>query len=79
MSPTPTLNIYLFEGPIFILNVGVEESIVNAPLVSLQSKNTNNAKSEVRFKQLIRGGFTIDSSTPTLRINLNEHPIYLSS
>jgi hypothetical protein len=32
----------------------VEESIVNAPLVSLQSKNTNNAKSELRFKQLIR-------------------------
>jgi hypothetical protein len=57
MSPTPTLNIYLFEGPIFILKVGVEESIVNAPL---QSKNTNNAKSEVRFKQLIRGGFTIE-------------------
>jgi hypothetical protein len=55
---------------------GVEESIVNAPLVSLQSKNTNNAKSEVRFKQLIRDAFTIDSSTPTLRINLNEHPIY---
>jgi hypothetical protein len=36
-----------------ILKVGVEESIVNAPLVSLRSKNTNNAKSEVRFK-LIR-------------------------
>jgi hypothetical protein len=28
----------------------VEDSIVNAPLVRLQSKNTNNAKSEVRFK-----------------------------
>jgi hypothetical protein len=27
---------------------------VNAPLVSLQSKNTNRAKSEVKFKQLIR-------------------------
>jgi hypothetical protein len=36
---------------------------VNAPLVSLQSKNTNN---EVRFKQLIRGAFRIESSTPTL-------------
>jgi hypothetical protein len=63
----------------FILKVGVEESIVNAPLDRLQSKNTNNAKSEVRFKQLIRGlirgAFTIDSSTPALRINLNEHPI----
>jgi hypothetical protein len=31
-----------------------EESIVNAPLVSLQRENTNNTKSEVRFKQLIR-------------------------
>jgi hypothetical protein len=30
-----------------------EESIVNAPLVSLQSKNTN-VKSEVRCKYLIR-------------------------
>jgi hypothetical protein len=26
---------------------------MNAPLVSLQSKNTNNSKSELRFKQLI--------------------------
>jgi hypothetical protein len=59
----------------FILKVGVEESIMNAPLVSLQNKNTNNSKSEVRFKQLIRGAFTIGSSKPTLRINLNEHPI----
>jgi hypothetical protein len=38
----------------FILKICIEESIVNEPLVSLQSKNTNNAKSEVRFKQLIR-------------------------
>jgi hypothetical protein len=37
----------------FLLKFGVEESIVNTPLISLQSKNTNNAKSEVRFKQLI--------------------------
>jgi hypothetical protein len=59
-----------------ILKVGVEESIVNAPLVTLQSKNANNAKSEVRFKEMIRDAFTIDSSTPTLRINLNEHPIH---
>jgi hypothetical protein len=41
---------------------------VNALLVSLQSKNTNNAKGEVA----ISGAFTIDSSTPTLGINLNE-------
>jgi hypothetical protein len=38
----------------FILKVDVEDSIVNAPLVSLQSKNTNDAKSGVTFKQLIR-------------------------
>jgi hypothetical protein len=31
----------------------VEESIVNAPHASLWSKSTINAKSEVRFKQLI--------------------------
>jgi hypothetical protein len=37
----------------FILKVSVEELIVNAPLVNLQSKNTNNAKSEVKFKPLI--------------------------
>jgi hypothetical protein len=48
---------------------------VNAPLVSQQNKNTNNAKSEVRFKLLIRDAFTIDSSAPTLRRSLNEHPI----
>jgi hypothetical protein len=37
----------------FLLKLGFEESIVNAPLVSLQSKNTNNAKNEVRFKRLL--------------------------
>jgi hypothetical protein len=36
------------------VKVGADESIVNAPLVCLQSKNTNNAKSEIRFKELIR-------------------------
>jgi hypothetical protein len=36
----------------FLLKVGVKESVVNAPLVSLHS--TNNSKSEVRFKQLMR-------------------------
>jgi hypothetical protein len=56
----------------FILKAGSEDAIVNAPLVRLQSKNTNNSK-----KLLICGAFTIYSSpsTPTLRINLNEHPI----
>jgi hypothetical protein len=38
----------------FPVKVGAEESIVNAPLVSLQIKNTNKAKSEVRFKQLTK-------------------------
>jgi hypothetical protein len=38
----------------YFLKAGVEESIVNGPLVNQQSKNTDNAKSEVRFKQLIR-------------------------
>jgi hypothetical protein len=32
----------------FNLKVGVQESIVNALLVRLQSKNTDNAKSEVK-------------------------------
>jgi hypothetical protein len=39
-------------GCSFLLKVDVEESIVNTPLITLHSKNTNNAKSEVRFKQL---------------------------
>jgi hypothetical protein len=37
--------------------VGIEESIMNAPrtpLVSLHIKSTNNANSEVLFKQVIR-------------------------
>jgi hypothetical protein len=29
----------------FIFKVGIEESIVNAPLINLQSKNTNIAES----------------------------------
>jgi hypothetical protein len=50
---------YLKQVPIgysfkFSLKVGVEESIVNVPCVSLQNKNTNNAISEVGFKQLIQ-------------------------
>jgi hypothetical protein len=63
----------------FSIKVDVEESIVNAPLVRLQSKNTNNARSEVKFTQLIRDAFTIDSSKPTLTIlvHLNEHPMLL--
>jgi hypothetical protein len=49
---------------------------VNAPLVNLQSKkNTYNAKSEVRFKQLVRDLYSVVCSQSTLRINLNEYPI----
>jgi hypothetical protein len=50
----------------FLLKVGLKESIVNAPLVSLQSKNANNAKSEVRFKQLIRDLYSVVRSQLTV-------------
>jgi hypothetical protein len=56
MSKTPLKFLLVHIGCSFkyLLKVGVEESIVNAPLVSLQYKNINKAKSEVKFKQLIR-------------------------
>jgi hypothetical protein len=69
--------LYIISGVYF--NLSVEESIVNALVVSLQRKNTNNTKSEVRFKPVIRGAFIIEFSTPILRINLNEHPIFYIS
>jgi hypothetical protein len=53
---------------------------VNAPLVSLLSKNRSNVKSEVRFKELIHDLSSVvrsQSSTPTLTGNLNEHPILI--
>jgi hypothetical protein len=51
--------------------VGVEESIVNTPpLVSLQSNNTKNAKSEVRFKQVIRDLSSVVRSQSTLQRQL---------
>jgi hypothetical protein len=46
----------------FIVNVVVGESIVNAPFVSLQSKKTNNAKSEVR---LVRYSIFFNQRTTT--------------
>jgi hypothetical protein len=65
-----------------ILKVGVEESIVNAPLVRLQSQNTNYAKSEVRFKQRIRHLLICNLwcvHNRLFKVNLedelNEHPI----
>jgi hypothetical protein len=46
-------NYVLISGVQLIHKVVVEESSVNAPLVSLHTKNTNDAQSEARFKQLI--------------------------
>jgi hypothetical protein len=43
-----------FREKVFEICFCVDESIVNAPLLSLQSKNIKDAKSEVRFKQLMR-------------------------
>jgi hypothetical protein len=51
--------IYFWFYEHFLLKVGVEESILNAPLFSLQNKNTNNAKSEVSFKQVIRNPWCV--------------------
>jgi hypothetical protein len=56
-------------GVFFILKVGVEESIVNA------SRITDHLTSLIALFvlllcRLMSGTFTIDSSTPTLRINL---------
>jgi hypothetical protein len=59
-----------------ILKVGVEESIVNAPLVShtIKTQITQKVRLDLSRWSVIsvtRGAFTIDSPTPTLRINLN--------
>jgi hypothetical protein len=64
---------YLFK---FILKVGVEESIVDAPRI-ISSLNLTSLFALFVFLlyTLTSGAITIDSSTPTLRINLNEHPI----
>jgi hypothetical protein len=66
----------------FILKVGVEESIVNAPRITERISCLNLISLLALFRfllcRLTSGAFTIDSSTPTLRINLNEHPMYYS-
>jgi hypothetical protein len=56
----------------FVLKVSM--SIVNAPLVSLVSKNTNNTKSEVRFNQLYQScnPWCVHSSTSLWRISFGE-------
>jgi hypothetical protein len=66
----------------FILKVGVEESIVNAPWITdhhrtrITDQLTSLCASFVFLLcRLTRGASSINSSTPTLRINLNEHPI----
>jgi hypothetical protein len=59
--PTKVSGVHLIK---FLLKVGVEESIVNAPLVS------HNAKSEVRFKQQIRDLQSVVRSQSTLQRQL---------
>jgi hypothetical protein len=54
----------------FILEVGVEDSISCLNLTSLL------AFFVFLLCRLTNGAFTIESSAPTLRINLNEHPIF---
>jgi hypothetical protein len=50
---------------------------VNAPVVNLQIKNTNNEKGEVRFKQLIRNAWCVHNRLFNAHFDgkLNEHPI----
>jgi hypothetical protein len=50
----------------FVPKVCVEESIVNAALVRLQSKNASKGKSGVRFIQLIRDLQSVVGSQSTL-------------
>jgi hypothetical protein len=54
-----------------LLKLGVEESIVNAPQIM-------DLLFVFLFCRLTSGAFTIDSSPPTLRRNLNEHPIQIN-
>jgi hypothetical protein len=70
-----------------ILKVGVEESVVNVPRITdhgsadrrymdrLYKSNLTFCVVCVLLCKRTSGAFTMDSSTPTLRINLNEHPI----
>jgi hypothetical protein len=63
----------------FPVKVGVEKSIVNAPQITDQLFKSNLTFCVVVFQLCRRtsGAFTIDSSTPTLTGNLNEHPILI--
>jgi hypothetical protein len=65
---------------VHILKIGVEESIVNTPQITDHGSavfkcNLTFCVVCVFTLQTNGGAFTIDSSMPTLRINLNEHPI----
>jgi hypothetical protein len=59
----------------FILKVGVKKSIVNVPRITHHGL-AGSITSLFMFLhcRLMSGAFTIGSSTPSLRINLNEHP-----
>jgi hypothetical protein len=59
----------------FILKIGVEESIVIASRISCLNLTSLFVLFVFLHCRLTSGAFTIDSSTPTFRINLNEHPI----
>jgi hypothetical protein len=61
----------------FLLKVGVDESIVNAPRITDHGSAVTSLFALFVFLlcRLTSGTFTIDSSTPTLRRNLNEHSI----
>jgi hypothetical protein len=61
-------------GCSFILKVGVKELIVNTSRISCLNL-TSFFVCIFTLQTDECGAFTIDSSRPTLRINLNEHPI----
>jgi hypothetical protein len=57
----------------------VQDCVINAPLVSKNrgGKNTNNTKSEVTFKQLIRDPWCVHNRllNANFEEKSNEHPI----
>jgi hypothetical protein len=55
----------------FLLKAGVEESIVNGPRIT----EITNQLFVFLLCRVTSGAFTIDPSTPTLRIHLKEHLI----
>jgi hypothetical protein len=63
----------------FLLRVGVEESIVNTPHIKDDGSDVTSLFALFVFLlfRLTCSAFTDDSSTPTLTINLNEHPILI--